>query len=156
MKTNHFFIFHLKKLTIKVILIQWNYQTDLESQYFKTELIIKANFKTVKLMMMKQSLYSQMEDITKEKWKIQQWMDKVYSHTKMFILLKVLGKMDILKVKVSKSTINKIQLILEGSIQVLRKVPVLICGITEEASTTANLVKVWCMISLEEFRPKVA
>lgn len=69
-------------------------------------------------------------------------MDKVYSHTKMFILLKVLGKMDILKVKVSKSTINKIQLILEGSIQVLRKVPVLICGITEEASTTANLVKV--------------
>lgn len=156
MKTNHFFIFHLKKLTIKVILIQWNYQTDLESQYFKTELIIKANFKTVKLMMMKQSLCSQMEDITKEKWKIQQWMDKVYSHTKMFILLKVLGKMDILKVKVSKSTINKIQLILEGSIQVLRKVPVLICGITEEASTTANLVKVWCMISLEEFRPKVA
>lgn len=68
-------------------------------------------------------------------------MDKAYLHIKMSILLKVLGETVIQKVMGSKDTINKAQAMLEALTLGLSKVLELIPGITEEANTTANLVK---------------
>jgi len=72
----------------------------------------------------------------------------------MSIPLKVLGEMVIQRAMESKDTINKVQVMLEDSILESSKVPEPTPGITEEANTTANLVKVWCTINLEESKPK--
>lgn len=69
-------------------------------------------------------------------------MDKAYLHIKTYTLLKVLGETVIQKVMASKDTINKAQAMLEDLTLELSKVQELIPGITEEANTTANLVKV--------------
>ena len=69
-------------------------------------------------------------------------MVKEYLHIKMSIHLKVLGEMVIQRVMESKDTINKVQAMSEDLILESSKVLELILGITEEANTTANLVKV--------------
>lgn len=126
----------------------------MESQFFKMELTIKDNSKMVKLMMTKHLLSFQMDHIIEDKSRTQLWMVMEYWLTKMFIVIKDNGKMVVHTEKGHKDIINKIQVILEHLLMVLKPVTELMHGIMEQVNIQVNFLKVWCMINQEEFRLK--